>query len=78
MEEEGEAEGEVGWGQVHPAPQGARILVRVVLSWAEMAGLLYPYSHQSLDVGPSGNDCDIGLSSPLQLKHPSMSGTPDI
>lgn len=36
-----------------------------VLSWTEMAGRLYHHSHQSLVVGPSGNDHDLGLGSSL-------------
>ena len=51
--------------QVWPTPGGAKMVSGVVLSWMEMAGLLYHHSHQALVVGPSGNDHDLGLGSLL-------------
>lgn len=51
--------------QVRPTPRGAKMVFGVVLSWTEMAGLLYHHSHQSLVVGPPGNDHDLGLGSSL-------------
>ena len=45
-------------------------LLRVVLSWVEMARIVYPCINQSLDVGHFGKGRDLGQDSVLLLTIP--------
>lgn len=57
-------------GQMQPAPQGARIPVRVVLSWAEVAGFcILPAISHWIWVPPRMTMTLDQAGSSLQLKH---------
>lgn len=52
-----------GAQQLHLSPRrspGARLALRVVLTWAAMARSLYSGIDQSLDVDYQGMKCDLG------------------